>query len=99
MRSKDSPRNLKTLRNISRHFKNVAASASARAVREAKRADKAEQRGVDAATLANYENQLNDYKKEIDDAKEALKESKNRANEMESLRKLKKGLDDADKEY
>lgn len=81
------------------YFSKTAASASARADREAKRADAAEQRGVDAATLANYENQLNDYKKEIDDAKEALKESKNRANEMESLRKLKKEIDDADKEY
>lgn len=81
------------------YFRKTAASASARADREAKRADAAEQRGVDAATLANYENQLNDYKKEIDDAKEALKESKNRANEMESLRKLKKEIDDADKEY
>ena len=81
------------------YFKNAASSASARADREAKRADKAEQRGVDAATLANYENQLNDYKKDIDEAKEALKESKNRANEMESLRKLKKEIDDADKEY
>lgn len=81
------------------YFKKTALSASARADREAKRADKAEQRGVDAATLANYENQLNDYKKDIDEAKEALKESKNRANEMESLRKLKKEIDDADKEY
>lgn len=81
------------------YFSKTAASASARADREAKRADAAEQRGIDAATLANYENQLNDYKKEIDDAKEALKESKNRANEMESLRKLKKEIDDADKEY
>ena len=70
-----------------------------RADKAEQRADKAEQRGVDAATLANYENQLNDYKKDIDEAKEALKESKNRANEMESLRKLKKEIDDADKEY
>lgn len=64
-----------------------------------KRADAAEKRGIDAATLANYENQLNDYKKEIDEAKDTLKENKNRANEMESLRKLKKEIDDADKEY
>ena len=96
---KDLKDDLSDANNTKDHFKNAAASASARADREAKRADKAEQRGVDAATLANYENQLNDYKKEIDDAKEALKESKNRANEMESLRKLKKEIDDADKEY
>lgn len=96
---KDLKDDLSDANNIKDHFKNAATSASARADREAKRADKAEQRGVDAATLANYENQLNDYKKEIDDAKEALKESKNRANEMESLRKLKKEIDDADKEY
>ena len=81
------------------YFHKTAVSASARADREANRADKAEQRGVDAATLANYENQLNDYKKEIDDAKKALDENKHRANEMESLRKLKKEIDDADKEY
>lgn len=96
---KDLKDDLSDANSTSAYFKNNAISASARADREAKRADKAEQRGVDAATLANYENQLNDYKKEIDDAKEALKESKNRANEMESLRKLKKEIDDADKEY
>jgi len=98
-RIKDLKDDLSDANSTSAYFKNNAVSASARADREAKRADKAEQRGVDAATLANYENQLNDYKKEIDDAKEALKESKNRANEMESLRKLKKEIDDADKEY
>lgn len=98
-RIKDLKDDLNDANSTSAYFKNNAISASARADREAKRADKAEQRGVDAATLANYENQLNDYKKEIDDAKEALKESKNRANEMESLRKLKKEIDDADKEY
>lgn len=98
-RIKDLKDDLNDANSTSAYFKNTAISASARADREAKRADKAEQRGVDAATLANYENQLNDYKKEIDDAKEALKESKNRANEMESLRKLKKEIDDADKEY
>ncbi len=96
---KDLKDDLSNANNTTDYFKNAATSASARADREAKRADKAEQRGVDAATLANYENQLNDYKKEIDDAKEALKESKIRANEMESLRKLKKEIDDADKEY
>lgn len=96
---KDLKDDLSDANNTTDYFKNAATSASARADREAKRADKAEQRGVDAATLANYENQLNDYKKDIDEAKEALKESKNRANEMESLRKLKKEIDDADKEY
>ena len=96
---KDLKDDLSDANRTTDYFKNAAANASARADRETKRADKAEQRGVDAATLANYENQLNDYKKEIDDAKEALKESKNRANEMESLRKLKKEIDDADKEY
>lgn len=96
---KDLKDDLSDANSTSDYFKKTAITASARANREAKRADKAEQRGVDAATLANYENQLNDYKKEIDDAKEALKESKNRANEMESLRKLKKEIDDADKEY
>ena len=96
---KDLKDDLSDANSTKDYFKNAAVNASARADREAKRADKAEKRGVDAATLANYENQLNDYKKEIDDAKEALKESKNRANEMESLRKLKKEIDDADKEY
>lgn len=96
---KDLKDDLSDANNTKDYFKNAATSASARADREAKRADAAEQRGVDAATLANYENQLNDYKKDIDEAKEALKESKNRANEMESLRKLKKEIDDADKEY
>ena len=96
---KDLKDDLSDANNTTDYFKKTAVSASARADREAKRADAAEQRGIDAATLANYENQLNDYKKEIDDAKEALKESKNRANEMESLRKLKKEIDDADKEY
>ena len=96
---KDLKDDLSDANNAKDYFKNAATSASARADREAKRADKAEQRGVDAATLANYENQLNDYKKDIDEAKEALKESKNRSNEMESLRKLKKEIDDADKEY
>ena len=96
---KDLKDDLSDANSTKDYFKNAATNASARADREAKRADKAEKRGVDAATLANYENQLNDYKKEIDDAKEALKESKNRANEMESLRKLKKEIDDADKEY
>lgn len=96
---KDLKDDLSDANSAKDNFRKTAASASARADREAKRADAAEQRGVDAATLANYENQLNDYKKEIDDAKEALKESKNRANEMESLRKLKKEIDDADKEY
>lgn len=96
---KDLKDDLSDADSTAAYFKKTALSASARADREAKRADKAEQRGVDAATLANYENQLNDYKKDIDEAKEALKESKNRANEMESLRKLKKEIDDADKEY
>lgn len=96
---KDLKDDLSDANSTKDYFKNAAVNASTRADREAKRADKAEKRGVDAATLANYENQLNDYKKEIDDAKEALKESKNRANEMESLRKLKKEIDDADKEY
>lgn len=96
---KDLKDDLSDANNSTAYFKKTALSASARADREAKRADKAEQRGVDAATLANYENQLNDYKKDIDEAKEALKESKNRSNEMESLRKLKKEIDDADKEY
>lgn len=96
---KDLKDDLSDANSTTDYFKKTAVSASARAAREAKRADTAEQRGIDAATLANYENQLNDYKKEIDDAKEALKESKNRANEMESLRKLKKEIDDADKEY
>lgn len=96
---KDLKDDLSDANSAKDYFRKTAASASARADREAKRADAAEQRGIDAATLANYENQLNDYKKEIDDAKEALKESKNRANEMESLRKLKKEIDDADKEY
>lgn len=96
---KDLKDDLSDANSTTDYFKKTATIASARAAREAKRADTAEQRGIDAATLANYENQLNDYKKEIDDAKEALKESKNRANEMESLRKLKKEIDDADKEY
>lgn len=96
---KDLKDDLSDADSVAAYFKKSASIASARADREAKRADKAEQRGVDAATLANYENQLNDYKKDIDEAKEALKESKIRANEMESLRKLKKDIDDADKEY
>ena len=96
---KDLKDDLSDANRTTDYFKNAAANASARADRETKRADKAEQRGVDAATLANYENQLNDYKKEIDDAKKALDENKHRANEMESLRKLKKEIDDADKEY
>ena len=96
---KDLKDDLSDANSTTDYFKNAAANASARADRETKRADKAEQRGVDAATLANYENQLNDYKKEIDDAKKALDENKHRANEMESLRKLKKEIDDADKEY
>ena len=96
---KDLKDDLSDANSTTDYFKKTAVSASARADREAKRANKAEQRGVDAATLANYENQLNDYKKEIDEAKKALDENKSRANEMESLRKLKKEIDDADKEY
>jgi len=92
----------KKLENASKHIKdlkddlsdakNAAVNASARADREANRADEAEQR-------SKTEAELKEFKDQIDDAKAALKESKNRANDMESLRKLKKEIDDADKEY
>ena len=89
---KDLKDDLSDANNTTAYFKKTAISASARADREANRADEAEQR-------SKTEAELKEFKDQIDDAKKALDENKHRANEMESLRKLKKEIDDADKEY
>ena len=89
---KDLKDDLNDANSTKDYFKNAAVNASARADREANRADEAEKR-------SKTEAELNEFKDQIDEAKKALDENKHRANEMESLRKLKKEIDDADKEY